>query len=311
MSYDLWGDEGEAAKHKIVKTKTIAPGWDVKVEVLPSAGKDAARRRKYQPEAPNKRAAIPLPVAGQSYNPTDAAHQEAVAAAVAQLSKKQKAHDKFVKELNYRGEKEDGKYLGNLSSDKLWEEEVAEKKPTKRGPKTPEEEKRRAKQSQRDTKKHLKAKRAGAVKKGRRPNRDKAVRDIDSVEQLAAAALEKAQAQEVKGARKKAARAEGQLVPKYGRHHHQPLALDVLPSDQLVGSLRHLKGGTVPSALAKIKSLEERGLVPARMRHTYNKRHVYKAKGEVHIVKESAGRGDVPKGPVAGNIRSKNKKKKK
>ena len=88
-------------------------------------------------------------------------------------------------------------------------------------------------------------------------------------------------------------RAEGQNLVKYGRNQVTSLIPDVLPSKEHTGKLRHVKPAAATHlAKERSKSLEERGLVPARMRHTYNKRKLLRAKGEVRIVTE-------PMGPLA------------
>ena len=100
MSFDLWADEDSHLREKLAAPKktAIAPGWETETDKLPCVAHDAARRRPYNREAtfrPNKRAAVPLPVAGQSYNPSAEDYQAAADAAVAQLLKKKKAGRKI------------------------------------------------------------------------------------------------------------------------------------------------------------------------------------------------------------------------
>ncbi|CCW62093.1 unnamed protein product [Phytomonas sp. EM1] len=89
--------------------------------------------------------------------------------------------------------------------------------------------------------------------------------------------------------RRREARKENLQVKHFGRHYHTPLVVDVLPTESLVGSLRHMSGGTVHPVLERMKSLEERNLIPARMRHSYNKRKILKPKGELRLKKETFG----------------------
>ncbi|CBZ30799.1 conserved hypothetical protein [Leishmania mexicana MHOM/GT/2001/U1103] len=326
-SRNLWNDRAGTKSVNRPQQVTVAKGWKVTPDLLP-AKPLAPRRRKYAPIRPNNRDAVAIPLGGQSYNPLDEEHQEALAKAVRQLSKKKLKDEKFVKMMTMGRDK---KYTGNLSADKTWEEEVQEtapatakkqKKNTKTAPapssasspaassaprpvaqngnggkqekiaaapatvakngKTAKKQKKKAKKA---TAKEAKS----AMIHRRHPRRDAIAEETDELDMLLAAHKATACKREAARQKRRAAKKANLAIKHYGRHYHTPLALDVTPSDKLVGSLRHLSVGYVHPALERMKSLEERNLVPARMRHTYNKRKVLKPKGEVRVKREEFG----------------------
>ncbi|KAK7195725.1 hypothetical protein NESM_000502800 [Novymonas esmeraldas] len=353
-SRDLWQDAEGTKSVNRPQNVTVAKGWKVTPDLLP-AKPLAPRRRKYAPIRPNNRDAVAVPLGGQSYNPLDEEHQDALRQAVRQLSKRKVKDERYVKMMMLG---RDHKYTGNFSADKTWDEEVQETAPAKAA--TPPNTKKSAKPSshsagapsspassprstsrpaaptgtesrsakrpmtassaaapatstpaatpaakesnaamkkkKNETKKKKKktkkasaqdAKRAMAHR--RHPQRDVVEKETEELDALLSAHEAKEDKRAEARQRRRAAKKENIAVKHYGRHYHTALAIDVAPSDKLVGSLRHLSGGYVHPALERMKSLEERNLVPARMRHTYNKRKVLKAKGQVRLKREEFG----------------------
>ncbi|GET92762.1 hypothetical protein, conserved [Leishmania tarentolae] len=330
-SRNLWNDGAGTQSVNRPREVTVAKGWKVTPDLLPTKPL-APRRRKYAPIRPNNRDAVAIPLGGQSYNPLDDEHQEALAKAVRQLSKRKLKDEKFVKMMTMGRDK---KYIGNFSADKTWEEEVQEtasataktqkKKRTKTAPastsasstassvarpvaqngnnkakhenvaatKAPVTNDSRTAKKKTAKKKKTKKATVEEAKRAmihrRHPKRAIIAKETDELDTLLAThhatVCKRASAREKRRAAKKANLA----VKHYGRHYHTPLILDVTPSDKLVGSLRHLSGGCVHPAMERMKSLEERNLVPARMRHTYNKRKVLKPKGQVRLKREEFG----------------------
>ena len=85
-------------------------------------------------------------------------------------------------------------------------------------------------------------------------------------------------------------KAAGMDIKAFGRYHHQPLVIDVAASDARVSTLRHMKSSVnIHPALDRIKSLEERNLIPAKMRHKYHLRKDPMPLGDVMIRKETMG----------------------
>ncbi|KPA86223.1 hypothetical protein ABB37_00460 [Leptomonas pyrrhocoris] len=288
-SRDLWSDENGAKAVSRPQPVAIAKGWKVAPDLLP-AKPLAPRRRKYAPIRPNNRDAVATPLPGQSYNPVDNDHQKALRKAVRQLHRKKKKDDKFVRTM-MRGRNQT--YTGNFSADKTWEEEVNEEAP-KSVKKTTSAADAKSSKKKQDKKKKV-TKKAGAqearraMTHRRHPSRDAVKTETDELETLLATHAENQEKREAARLRRRAAKKANLTVKHYGRHYHTPLVVDVAPSDKLVGSLRHLNGGYIHPALDRMKSLEERNLVPARMRHTYNKRKVLKPKGEVRLKREEFG----------------------
>ncbi|RNF03689.1 hypothetical protein TraAM80_05788 [Trypanosoma rangeli] len=284
---DLWSGEAERAVNAPLPVR-IARGWDVQPEVLP-AKPLAPRRRKYVHVRPNNRDAVSLPHPGQSYNPVDNDHQAALRVAVRKLERKRSADEKFVAMITHG---RDTPITGNFSADKTWEEEVQERpqKPKKKtNPKWEEEKK---KKRQKKKKKALKAS-VQAAKRAfphrRHPKREVAVKEADELGEILAAHEKRQARREAARERRRTVKRDNMQVKSFGRYHHTPLVLDVAPTDKLVGSLRHLNGSCIHPVMDRMKSLEERNLVPPRMRHTYNKRKVLKPKGEVRVKRETFG----------------------
>lgn len=289
---NLWSSEGGTKTVNKPQPVKVAKKWAVTPDVLPVKS-EAPRRRKLAPIRPNNRPAVPLPLGGQSYNPTDEEHQNAMKIAVRKLEKKERAHEKFVRQMTLG---RDQKFNNNMSEETNWEEEVKETKPKKERVKTPEELKREAdlkKKKEKKLKKLGKSKSEKEIQRSfphrRHPDREEICEEVDEIDELLKKQEKRMKKLEEKRLKRREAKKENMEIKHYGRHYHTPLVLDVASSDQLVGSLRHLSGGNVHPALDRMKSLEERNLVPARMRHTYNKRRVLKPKGEVRVKREPFG----------------------
>eukprot|EP00744_Colponema_vietnamica_P014658 GILI01020511.1.p1 GENE.GILI01020511.1~~GILI01020511.1.p1 ORF type:complete len:175 (+),score=61.43 GILI01020511.1:38-526(+) len=125
----------------------------------------------------------------------------------------------------------------------------------------------------------------------RHPDREKAVKKYDKIDELVDEVNKKVAKRNNNEVRKKQIRSDGQKIMSFGRYRHSPLVMDVATSDKLVGSLRHMTNDSAThAAVDRIKSLEERNLIPARMRHTFNKRRVLKARGQVMIRREAMGK---------------------
>lgn len=283
---DLWSEEGGTkAVHRPQPVKT-SKTWDLPPEAIP-LDPAAPRRRKYEHERPNLRDAVALPHSGQSYNPQYDDHQAAIATAVIKLEKKKKDHQKIVSLLS-AGRNDVIK--GNFSADKTWDEEVQEQKPPK-GKKSSADSSSAEKKKKK--KKNGKKASAEAAKKAmlhrKHPNREAAVKQLQEIDEISKEVQKKVDKREKTAIAKKIARKEGQQIKTFGRYHHTPLALDVVPSDKVVGSLRHMSGSYVHPAMDRIKSLEERNIIPARMRHTFNKRKLLKPKGDVRLKTEDFG----------------------
>lgn len=289
---DLWSSEDGAKSINRPQPVQIAEKWTVTPEVLP-VKKEAPRRRKLAPIRPNNRPAVPDPLAGQSYNPTDKDHQEGMKIAVRQLEKKKKAHKKFVQQLTLG---RDRKFNDDVSELTNWEEEVQEFKEKKRRALTEKEIEKKASLQQKKEKKVKKLGKKNAEKERRKsfahrrhPNYEANIVKLDEIDELLAEMGKKEMKLEAKRNKRREAKKENTQVKHYGRHYHTPLVVDVSSSEQLVGSLRHLSGGNVHPAMERLKSLEERNLIPARMRHAYNKRRILKPKGEVRVKRETFG----------------------
>lgn len=289
---DLWSDERGTKSVNRPQPVTVAKGWKVSPDAFP-AKKEAPRRRKYAPIRPNNRAAVAVPLAGQSYNPADDDHQAALKKAVKQLERKKKADTKFVKMMQLG---RDLKIIGNFSADKTWEEEVCVK-PTGRKQlkgeavlkKEAAAKKKKEKKSKKLGKKGSEMEARRAMKHRHHPDRVSVVKEVDEIDKLVEQHAKLTAQREAGRAKRRQEKKENMKIKHYGRHYHTPLAVDVVPSDKLVGSLRNLNGGYIHPAMDRMKSLEERNLVPARMRHTYNKRSQLKPKGELRLKRETFG----------------------
>jgi hypothetical protein len=280
---DIWDDDGVAINRNPAPRETSV-GWYADVENQPVL----TRGRKLDHMRPNKRAAVPVPMAGQSYRPTEEDHQQTVRVVASKLTKLKSQHDAFTKERQRRKKPE---YKGDLNTDKLWEEEVVE------GRRTPMPSKSALKRAQlakaksgKKTALDLRRENRANRSRARHPDRRDVADDVGQLDQLMAEVDEETKQSELRHLRRRVRRSEGQQTPKYGRHMHTPLVPDVLPTSAAAGKLRHMKpANAAHPALDRLKSLEERGVVPARMRHTYNKRAQLRPKGEVRVVHENFG----------------------
>lgn len=289
---DLWSsDKGTKAISRPQPVR-VAKKWTVVPEVLPTK-KEAPRRRKLAPIRPNNRPAVPVPLAAQSYNPADKDHQEGMKIAVRQLEKKEQAHRKFVKQFTLG---RDAKVSDNITEPQNWEEEVKEFKEKKKRELSEEEIQKKAALKQKKEKKLKKLGKQNTENEKQRsyvhrrhPDRAAACADVDKIDELIKLQEKKSKKLEAKRQKRREAKKENMQIKHYGRHYYTPLVVDVASSDQLMGSLRHVNGGNVHPALERLKSLEERNLVPARMRHVYNKRRILKPKGEVRVKREPFG----------------------
>lgn len=283
-SRNLWSDEQGTKAINRPQPVAVVKGWKVAPDILP-AKPIAPRRRKYAPVRPNNRDAVATPLPGQSYNPVDDDHQQALRKAVRQLDRKKKKDERFVAMMMHG---RDRKYEGNFSADKTWEEEVKEAtpKPAKAADAKSSNKKKNKKKA---TKTETAQEARQAMRHRRHPLREVVAKETEHLDELLASHAKKQEKREAARLKRRAAKKANLNVKHYGRHYHTPLVVDVAPTDKLVGSLRHLSGGYVHPALDRMKSLEERNLVPARMRHTYNKRKVLKPKGEVRLKREEFG----------------------
>lgn len=292
---DLWSAEKGTKAVNRPQPVTIAKGWRVQPDILPIK-KEAPRRRKYAPVRPNNRAAVAVPLPGQSYNPTDSDHQAALSKVVKKLQRRKAKDAKVVHMLTVgRGDKTGGSFL----TDKTWEEEVKEfpsEASKKKKKKTAEQERNKAKERRKKERKQKKLGKKGSEREARRamkhrrhPNRDTPAKEAEVLDKILEAHEETMASRQSKAEKRRQERKENATTKHFGRYYHTPLVEDVVPSSQLVGSLRHMSGGYVHPVLERMKSLEERNLVPARMRHVFNKRKVLKPKGEVKLKRESFG----------------------
>jgi hypothetical protein len=186
------------------------------------------------------------------------------------------------------------KPTGNFSADKTWEEEVQDQKVSKKKPATTSAATEVAKKKKKKKKSKVAKKEAERASKlssrcRRHPHRMKPIKQLDNLADIEQYVAKKVQQRAERAEKKKKERQEGQKISNFGRYHHTPLVLDVAPTDKLVGSLRHISGSYVHPAVERTKSLEERNIIPARMRHTYNKRRVLKPKGTLTVKREAFG----------------------
>ncbi|EPY26886.1 hypothetical protein STCU_06029 [Strigomonas culicis] len=191
----------------------------------------------------------------------------------------------------------DSTYKGSMADDKTWEEEVKETKPPK-APKvlSPEATKKRAAEKKKKLRQQKKlGKRAGlreakrSLLHRRHPQRAEAEKEVAELDEILAEHEETQAQRELRMEKRHEQRKAKMDVKHFGRYYYEALAPDVATSDKLVGSLRHMRGGAIHPALDRMKSLEERNLVPARPRHEFNKRKVLKPKGEVRVKRETFG----------------------
>lgn len=286
---DLWAGEDERAVNTPQPVR-ITGGWYVQPDALPVKPL-APRRRKYACVRPNNRNAVALPHPGQSYNPLYDDHQSALRLAVKKLEMKKLADEKFVATVTHgRGMP----ITWNFTSDKTWEEEVQERpQETKKKVKTEtavaDGKKKKRNKKKKATKASLMKAAKSAFPHRRHPKREIAVKEADKLDELISAHAKQQSKREAVRERRRAVKREGLQVKSFGRYHHTPMVIDVAPTDKLVGSLRHLNGGHFHPLMDRMNSLEERNLVPARMRHKYNRRKILKPKGEVRLKRETFG----------------------
>lgn len=286
---DLWSAEGGTKAVNKPQPVETSKGWTIDTEMIPAVKGDV-RPRAVPFTKPNKRAAVAVPNPGQSYNPDDTHHQAAMLQAAIKLQERKNSFEKFARMMTNTG---DGKVnFGQLVNDKNWEEEnVNEGKPIL------SEEQQEQKNAEDRKKKKAKVKKVvrDSIQKSkkykRQPDREKVLEKFDKLDTIVAEVNKKVAKRERRVVEKKRLRAEGQQIMSFGRYRHTPLVMDVATSDKLVGSLRHMTNDSAAhAALDRVKSLEERNLIPARMRHTYNKRRVLKARGQVIVRREAMGR---------------------
>ena len=283
----LWDAEG--GTRAISKPVPVATSrdWTLPPEAIPIKP-EAPRRLKVFRAKPNKRDAVAVPHPGQSYNPLDVDHQAALAAAVKKLKKKERANEKLIKAVTYTGKK----IVGNFSADKTWEEEVQDKKPEKKKTKAVQiasEKKKKKKKKSMVAKKEAERAKKLSSRCRRHPHRVEPLKQLDKIADIEEYVAKKVAKRIERAAKKKIDRREGQKISTFGRYHHTPTVLDVAPTDKLVGSLRYLSGSYIHPAVERVKSLEERNLIPARMAHKFNRRKVLKPKGDVTIKREAFG----------------------
>lgn len=305
---DLWTEEGgtkavtrpQPAKVKVVSDSGEEKSWELPLRSVPE-DRVGPRRRKAPVVKPNARPAVAVPHPGQSYFPEETFHKDAVAYAVHQLEKKKKEHEKFMKSISPPVVKKGQKtYRGSLNDDKTWEEEPVQdgavlrskKREMKRIKKLHEQKKKKGKkgQAKKVTKLEADKLRRQALRHKGHPSLNKIEKQFDKLEEVVRQVERKQLRNKRNAEKKKEARKENLKIAKFGRHIFTPQVLDVTPTDKLSDKLLHVKGGAVHPIMDRIKSLEERNLVPARMRHTYNKRKILKPKGEVMIRREPMGK---------------------
>ena len=312
-AFDIWDakDEATGEDRAIVRPQPLrtSENWTIDNEMT-FHDRQAPRRRAVEVVKPNKRAAVAAPHPGQSFNPQVDEHQDALKKAVTKLEKQKASHQRFVRWMSLgrtAGDEDVSKFGGGLQHDSVRSkttgveddddeeaEEVDEETggtrkaspygsgaQKKAGPAQPPKKKKKKltqRQAERRTRHHI-----------RHPDRLIAEEEIDHIKDLQREVNEENAKKMERLARRKLAQMEGQQTKKIGRHIHHPLPLEVQPSKDLVGSLRHVKSGVIHPVQDRLKSLEERNLVPARVRHTFNKRKVLKSKGEVMIRREPFG----------------------
>lgn len=283
---DLWDAENGTAAVTRPQPIQTSDSWYVSHEAV--VNKTGPRTRPVQHVRPNLRDAVAAPAPGQSYNPSYDSHQTTVATVVKKLKKKQKSHEKLVDLLSLG---KDQKIVGNFSADKTWDEEVQDQKklkPKKKANPAAEQKKKKQKK-QKKGKKETERAAKHALPHRRHPDRSAAVKQLEEVDEIVAAVNKKTAKRERTAIKKKEARKAGQQIKSFGRYHHTPLVLDVAPTDKLVGSLRQVAATYTNPLTERIKSLEERNIIPARMRHKFNKRKILKPKGEVRLKRETFG----------------------
>jgi hypothetical protein len=306
---DLWENGGRTIN---TPQPLVTDDWTLPAENVIQP-RDGPRKRARALKRPNQRPAVAVPLEGTSFNPTLNAHQEALAKAVRKLEKQKESHQKFAKWLSLGrdggavveegGMGDKSKFGGGLQIDHVRQKAVLEDESAssadgssdsehgeKAGQRATGKERKTAKKSSKKKPKLEIRKETNKTRVNRRhPDRSQVAAEIDDIDELLKEQEKQTQRKIERLARRHLARSEGLQTKKIGRHIHHPLPVEVQPTKDLVGALRHVKSGIVHPVQERIKSLEERNLIPARMRHTYNKRKILKPKGDVLIKREAFG----------------------
>ena len=290
------------------KTQHASPDWHIEPEMIVQS-KTAVRTRPFQDNyRPNKRAAVAIPHPAQSYNPDDTNHQILMNAVAKKLEKKKAAHERFVAKMTDTGKIQN---KGTLVDDGNWDEEVKDgavdreqKRIARMAASGITGKKKKKKTSHPEAANRVPKVVRDNIRKSKKfkgqPDREKAVKALDDIDKIVEEIEKKSRKSVVKCARKRIVKREGLQVKNYGRYHFTALTTDVATSNKLVGSLRHMGGAGSSSGGAsyhpsaeRIKSLEERNVVPARMRHKFHdksRQKRQKPKGDVIIRREPMGR---------------------
>src|SRR3989338_1828181 len=91
---DLWGGKNGKASQP---NKQPDRSWALSSKSAIKRDEWESRVRPSNPSAKNQKAAVPLPHGGQSYHPSDDAHQHALQLATKNLERKQEKDEKWVK----------------------------------------------------------------------------------------------------------------------------------------------------------------------------------------------------------------------
>ena len=316
---DLWGAEGGKA---YVKNKQPDPNWSLSSKNAFKKETQDPRKRPGLRSEKNKKEAVPLPHGGQSYHPTDADHQAALKRAAATLERKKHQDEEWVKKrslnekdliesLKKKNKKQknkdaaDGEDASSSDDDSedydepLAPREKAEDRQKMTRSQVLKEKKKntvaqKAKHGKKLSKSELAERKKHALRLKRQPNQLKKLKDVDRIEEIAAeVGAEKYHSIKLAQFRKELKK-KGKITKAFGRHHHQPLAMEVAPTAALTGSLRQLMSRAGNNAAAnpvvdRMKSLEARNMVPAKMRHKYNQKKEVIQTGEIKVIKENFG----------------------
>jgi hypothetical protein len=331
---DLWGDEKPSAKKaaymlgpnanmtgakritkKVGNMGTLEGFDDVAAKAFMPREEFTPRKRPALRSVKNHKAAVALPHGGQSYNPEDAAHQDAMLRAARNLERKQVEHAKFVAAMTRtEGDvvRSAAALLGERApSDEETEEERAinsshdavplGEKPSGRveaskSAQLKEKQRRKEAAIARGKKKLTKVEAAQLARRSRvfqrQPKQDP---NLERIEEVADEVAAKAYRSHQMAKFRKQLKRKDETTLAFGRHHHQPVAMEVAPTAALTGSLRTVLNTGTASHCAlnplvdRVKSLEARNMIPARMRHTYNKKREVLQPGEVRVHREPFG----------------------
>jgi hypothetical protein len=309
-AFDIWDQVGKGGQARAItepQPVELVPGWFADADMI-HRPKGEARKRKVMYAKPNNIAAVELPHEGQSFNPQVDAHQDAMAKAVKKLTMQKASHEKHVEWKKIGTTKEEKSLFGGgVQPDYLGPKRRAvtegeeddmpgsDEEEEEEGLAGGKNKKIKAKKRRSDVpkKKYIKMKYRHDVKRTRderrHPNYDEIAEDMQDLPEMMQAIMDKHKSNFERLARRKMRSAEGLMTKKIGRHIHHPLPIEVQTTGQLVGSLRHVKSGDIHPLKHRVKSLEARNLIPARMRHTYCKNKRPKGKGEIMIRKEPFG----------------------